>query len=45
MSSTGPIPEPGAEVLTRYLDILGQQQQEMIQKLTLASSKRPCRSR
>jgi flagellar biosynthesis/type III secretory pathway protein FliH len=36
MSSTGPIPQPGAEVLTRYLDILGQQQQEMIQKLTLA---------
>jgi hypothetical protein len=36
MSSTGPIPQPGAEVLTRYLDILGQQQQEMIEKLTLA---------
>jgi len=32
MSSTGPIPQPGAELWTRSMDVL----QEMIQKLTLA---------
>lgn len=36
MSSTGPIPQPGAEFWTRSMDVLRQQQQEMIQKLTLA---------
>jgi uncharacterized protein YPO0396 len=36
MSSTGPIPQPGAESLVRSMDVLRQQQQEMIQKLALA---------
>jgi 2-oxo-4-hydroxy-4-carboxy--5-ureidoimidazoline (OHCU) decarboxylase len=36
MSSIGPIPQPGAEFWTRSMDVLRQQQQEMIQKLTLA---------
>jgi hypothetical protein len=36
MSSIGPVPQPGAEFLARSMDVLRQQQQEMIQKLTLA---------
>ena len=36
MSSTGPIPQPGAEFFARSMDVLRQQQQEMIQKLSLA---------
>ena len=36
MSSTGPIPQPGAEFFVRSMDVLRQQQQEMIQKLSLA---------
>jgi hypothetical protein len=36
MSSSGPMPRPGAEELTRYVDALRRQQQEMATKLTLA---------
>ena len=36
MSSTGPTPQPAAEVLTRYADVMRQQQHELIKKLTLA---------
>jgi hypothetical protein len=36
MSSIGPTSQPGAEFLARSMDVLRQQQQEMIQKLTLA---------
>jgi hypothetical protein len=36
MSSTGPIPQPGAEFFASSMDVLRQQQQEMIQKLSLA---------
>jgi hypothetical protein len=36
MSSTGPIPPPSAEFFTRSIDVLRQQQQEAIKKLTLA---------
>ena len=36
MSSTGPIPQPGAEALARYVDVVRQRQQEAIRQLTLA---------
>jgi hypothetical protein len=36
MSSTGPIPQPSGDAMRSIMDFLRQQQQEMIQKLTLA---------
>jgi hypothetical protein len=36
MSSTGPIPQPGANFWTQPMEFVRQQQEEMIKKLTLA---------